>query len=198
MVSRTFSLGGLSVGYCSGVDYCNLEFDWTSRAVRAAQELAELRARGLVPPDGWDGYRYEGPNEAGHRCGCICQDCWELDRMLEAEFGELWVDELFGPAQACNWCGEKNPIGAIHPRDGWICLRTSCINAELARRAPRGLSGIAALAVGRFLDEEELPAFERADGSLSCPVCTKPYRDHPFHSAHDHLRVLCDGRLVKL
>lgn len=38
----------------------------------------------------------------------------------------------------------------------------------------------------------------RAGGDVPCKVCGRPYFDHPQYVPHLWLRVLCDGRFVKL
>lgn len=40
--------------------------------------------------------------------------------------------------------------------------------------------------------------FVRAEGDCACPLCSRPYREHPADEAEEWLTVLCDGRRVKL
>ena len=40
--------------------------------------------------------------------------------------------------------------------------------------------------------------WQRAGGDVCCAVCGKKYFDHPNAVPHVWLRVLCDGRFVKL
>lgn len=44
----------------------------------------------------------------------------------------------------------------------------------------------------------EFPDFIRASGECICMVCGKNYYSHPSHSEFKWLKVLCDGKLVKL
>lgn len=53
-----------------------------------------------------------------------------------------------------------------------------------------------------FIDE--YPDYFRADKDVICPACGEIYQDHPLDGIHKDwtgapwLRILCDGRRVKL
>lgn len=43
-----------------------------------------------------------------------------------------------------------------------------------------------------------VPEFQRAGGAVICPMCSRPYSDHPRNIPHHWLTMLCNGRFVKL
>lgn len=55
----------------------------------------------------------------------------------------------------------------------------------------------ARLALVEVLHLEKL-RYVRAEGSVTCPTCSRPYHIHPRHPSFEYLTILCDSSLVKL
>lgn len=49
-----------------------------------------------------------------------------------------------------------------------------------------------------MLDKLDAGNWLRADGSVECPDCKKPYKTHPYLVEKPWVNVLCNGDLVKL
>lgn len=109
-------------------------------------------------------------------------------------------------ALAATRYGMRGPLSAILPlcdehAVAWDAMRAPEHHAEPLRAAAAVARAAAAL-------NPEPTAFARASGETLCEACTLPYRAHPTDpryvtrdgagAFYGWLRVLCDGRLVKL